>query len=178
MTVLITLTAAGTDSGPFDLYSNLDGYITPFETGVSKLSLIGGYSSILVPDYTETIRVKSTGDCINYVDITVVYPTTTTTSTSTTTTTTTIAPTTTTTTTAPTQEILLGYDGASSATACTNIGTPVTRYIPNGQDWTTVTYLYQDLAGTTPAISGYYSDGAKWYYWDDTTETFTSTAFC
>ena len=40
MTVLITLTLAGADTGPFDLYSDLDGYITPFETGVSKAALL------------------------------------------------------------------------------------------------------------------------------------------
>jgi hypothetical protein len=69
MTVLITLTTAGTDSGPFDLYSNLDGYTSAFETGVSKTSLLAGYSSALVPDYTTTVRVKSNGLCLNYVDI-------------------------------------------------------------------------------------------------------------
>lgn len=81
MTVLITLTTAGTDSGPFDLYSNLDGYISAFESGVSKASLLAGYSSALVPDYTTTIRVKSNGVCLNYIDIPVVTPTTTTTTT-------------------------------------------------------------------------------------------------
>ena len=91
MTVLITLTTAGTDSGPFDLYSNLDGFTSAFETGVSKSALLTGYSSALVPDYTTTIRVKSNGVCLNYIDIilesttttttTIVGPTTTTTST-------------------------------------------------------------------------------------------------
>jgi hypothetical protein len=103
MTVLITLTTAGTDSGPFDLYSNLDGYVSAFETGVSKSALLAGYSSALVPDYTTTIRVKSDGVCLNYVDI-ILPPATTTTTTTvapTTTTTTTVAPTTTTTTTIP-----------------------------------------------------------------------------
>lgn len=95
MTVYITLTTAGTDSGPFDLYSNLDGYISAFESGVSKASLLAGYSSALVPDYTTTIRVKSNGTCVNYVDIVLENTTTTTTTTvapSTTTTTTTIVP--------------------------------------------------------------------------------------
>ena len=69
MTVLITLTVAGADSGPFNLYSNLDGYTSAFETGVSKASLLAGYSSALVPDYTTTVRVKSNGLCLNYVDI-------------------------------------------------------------------------------------------------------------
>jgi hypothetical protein len=102
MTVLITLTTAGADSGPFNLYSNLDGYTSAFETGVSKAALLAGYSSALVPDYTTTIRLTSTGVCVNYINI-VISPTTTSTTTiaPTTTTTTTVGPTTTTTTTAP-----------------------------------------------------------------------------
>lgn len=101
MTVLITLTTAGTDSGPFDLYSNLDGYSSAFESGVSKASLLAGYASALVPDYTTTVRVKSNGTCVNYVDIVLENTTTTTTTVapSTTTTTTIVGPTTTTTTT-------------------------------------------------------------------------------
>lgn len=79
MTVLITLTTAGTDTGPFDLYSNVDGYVSAFETGVSKAALVAGYSSSLVPNGTTIIRVKSTGTCLNYIDIIVVTTTTTTT---------------------------------------------------------------------------------------------------
>jgi hypothetical protein len=104
MTVLITLTTAGTNSGPFNLYSNLDGYTSAFETAVSRSALLAGYPSALVPDYTTTVRVLSTGVCTNYVDIAVeAIPTTTTTTTiaPTTTTTTTVAPTTTSTTTLP-----------------------------------------------------------------------------
>jgi hypothetical protein len=93
MTVLITLTLAGTDTGPFDLYSDVDGFVSAFETGVSKVALQAGYSSSLVPNGATVIRVKSTGVCTNFIDINVVTTTTTTTSTSsTTTTTTTTAP--------------------------------------------------------------------------------------
>lgn len=81
MTALITLTIAGSDSGPFDLYSDLDGYVSAFETGVSKAALLSGYPSSLVPDYTSTIRIKSNGVCTNYTDVAVVTPTTTTTTT-------------------------------------------------------------------------------------------------
>jgi len=81
MTVLITLTTAGADSGPFDLYTNLDGYVSAFATGVSKSALLAGYTSAAVPDFATIIRVKSTGDCVNYIDITLVSPTTTTTTT-------------------------------------------------------------------------------------------------
>lgn len=80
MTVLITLTTAGTDSGPFDLYSNLDGYTSAFESGINKTTLLSGYASALVPDYTTTIRIKSNNKlCTNYVDISVETTTTTTT---------------------------------------------------------------------------------------------------
>lgn len=81
MTVLLTLTTAGVDTGPFDLYSNLDSYVTPFETGVAKLALQSGYSTTLVPDYTTIVRVKSMGNCINYTDIVLMNTTTTTSST-------------------------------------------------------------------------------------------------
>jgi hypothetical protein len=89
MTVLITLTLAGADTGPFDLFSNLDAYTSAFETGVSKASLLAGYPSALVPDYTTIVRVRSTGDCTNFIDIPLYSFTTTTSSTSSTTTSTT-----------------------------------------------------------------------------------------
>ena len=80
MTVLITLTTAGTDTGPFNLYSNLDGYVTSFEEGVSIFDLQAGYASSVVPDYTTSIRVRSMNAlCTNYVDISVESTTTTTT---------------------------------------------------------------------------------------------------
>tara|TARA_R110000822_G_scaffold57838_2_gene145028 strand:+ start:166 stop:684 length:519 start_codon:yes stop_codon:yes gene_type:complete len=95
MTVFIILTVAVTDAGPFDLYSNLDGYTVPFQIGVSKASLVAGYSSSVVPDFTSIIRVKSTGVCKNFSDFPILGVTTTTstssTSSSTTTTTTTSA---------------------------------------------------------------------------------------
>lgn len=91
-TVLLTLTTAGADTGPFDLYSNEDGFLIPFETGIAKLDLEAGYISYLVPDSAITIRIQSTNVlCTNYVDLTigVITTTTTTSSTSSTTTTTT-----------------------------------------------------------------------------------------
>jgi hypothetical protein len=89
MTVLITLSMAGSDSGPFNLYSNLDGYTSAFESGVSKASLLAGYASSLVPDFTTTIRVMSVGNCNNYIDIPLYTSTTSTSSTSSTSSTTT-----------------------------------------------------------------------------------------
>lgn len=95
-TVLITLTTAGDDTGPFNLYSNLDGFLSPFESGVSKIDLEGGYISYLVPDSANIIRVQSTSVlCSNYVDLTINISTTTTTSTSSTTTSSTTGTTTT-----------------------------------------------------------------------------------
>lgn len=93
-TVTITLTSAGSDSGPFNLYSNVDGYVTAFAFSVPKASLLAGYTSVVVPDLTTSIRIKSVGVCTNYIDVNVSgITTTTTTSTSTTTTSTTTIPT-------------------------------------------------------------------------------------
>ena len=109
MTVLITLTSAGADAGPFDLYSDTDGYLTPFATGILKATLLGGYTSSAVPDGTTSIRIVSTGTCTNFIYVSVEGTTTTTTSTSstTTTTTTTIAP-------------LMAYWYASKIPGCPN----------------------------------------------------------
>lgn len=116
MTVLITLTTAGTDSGPFNLYSNLDGYVTPFATGVAKSALVSGYSSSAVPNSTTIIRVTSTGVCTNHIDITIgLVPTTTTT---------TIAPTTTTSTTAtPVPSISIDAANCRSQGTCNDNST-------------------------------------------------------
>lgn len=86
-TVLITLTTAGADTGPFDLYSDADSYAMPFETGISKSLLVAGYTSSSVPDSATTIRVTSDNAlCSNYVDLVITTTTTTTSSTTTTTT--------------------------------------------------------------------------------------------
>jgi len=97
MNLIITLTSAGINSGPFNLYSDVDGYAEPpFETDVPKQDLLDGYVSTLVPDGTIVIRVQSDNDlCTNYIDLYTSGTTTTTTSstsTSTTTSTTTVNP--------------------------------------------------------------------------------------
>ena len=79
MTVLITLTVAGTNTGPFNLYSDVDGFTSPFESGVSKAALLAGYTSVVVPMGTTVIRLLSDGECTNATDIIIVTTTTTTT---------------------------------------------------------------------------------------------------
>jgi hypothetical protein len=95
MTVLITLTLAGSDTGPFNLYSNADGYITAFETGISRAALVAGYTSNLAPIGTTEVLVRSTGVCQRdlYLVIDGAPSTTTTTSSSTSTTSSTTTPT-------------------------------------------------------------------------------------
>jgi hypothetical protein len=133
MTVLITLTLAGTDTGPFNLYSNLDGYVTPFETGVSRSSLLAGYSSSLVPDGTTSILVQSTGVCDKDLYLNVEgYPTTTTTTSSSTTTTTTST--------------------STSTTTTTTTAVPCTSYYNNTTDTYVVNYI--DCLGG-PEVIGY-----------------------
>ena len=82
MTVLVTLSLAGTDVGPFNLFSNVDGYTTPIVTGVSRAALLAGYSLTGVPDTATVIRAKSTGTCTNFLDMYIIGGTTTTSTTS------------------------------------------------------------------------------------------------
>jgi hypothetical protein len=157
MTVLITLTTAGSSTGPFSLYSNVDSYSTPFETGVAKSSLLAGYTSVLVPTSTTTVRVMSTGTCTNYVDISVVPCPTTTTTTSSTTTSTSTSTTTTTTTAAPCQQIFL-YP--ANATACAHLGT-LTQFDTDNALAPTRFWILNEC-GVTPVTGGnqWYSQGA------------------
>jgi hypothetical protein len=63
MTVTITLTLAGSDTGPFNLYSNVDGYSSAFQTNVPKGDLVAGLTTGTVPNSTTEILVRSTGVC-------------------------------------------------------------------------------------------------------------------
>jgi hypothetical protein len=82
ISAVITLTTAGADTGPFNLYSDVDGFVTPFETGVGKAALEAGYLSTLIPDGSTVVRVKSTSlFCTNYIDLSLPTITTTTTTT-------------------------------------------------------------------------------------------------
>jgi hypothetical protein len=151
MTVLITLTTAGSSTGPFSLYSNANSYSTPFETGVAKSSLLAGYTSTLVPNGTTIIRVMSTGTCTNYTDIPVTPCTTTTTTSSTSSTTTT-----TTTTAAPCQQI---YLYGPNSNPCDHLGS-FTLY--DVDSVLTPTRLYVNgECGITPVVGGnqWYSQG-------------------
>ena len=93
MTVLVTLTLAGADTGPFDLYSDADGFLVALASGVSKAALEAGYSLTGVPDNATIIRTQSEGICTNFIDMFISGTiTTTTTSSSTTSTSTTPSP--------------------------------------------------------------------------------------
>lgn len=82
MTVLITLTEAGLDTGPFNLFSDANGYTTAFALGITKSALLDGYPSDVVPNGTAVIRVRSVNSlCNNYVDLAIPGVTTTTTTT-------------------------------------------------------------------------------------------------
>jgi hypothetical protein len=157
MIVIVTLTSPGADTGPFNLFSNID-LINPLVTGVAKSLLVAGYTLNSVPDTATSIIVRSTGTCTNELSLTITTPTTTTTSTtltSTTTTSTTAIPTTTTTTTS----ILY-----TQYTLCTDVN--VKYYIVGtgvGSSATIAGDCYQ-IAGTT--------------YTPEGTEFFTSSGAC
>jgi hypothetical protein len=169
LTVLITLTSAGIDLDNFGLYSDTDSYVTPFETGITRGQLLGGYTSVVVPDGTTIIRATSTGLCTNSLDISIVPSTTTTTTAAPTTTTTTAVPTTTTTTTAActaTNIVALSYSVADGATACSFYpGTTVNYYLDNTALGSSGDEFWTTVGCTGVPTIGYYSDGNVSRYW-------------
>jgi hypothetical protein len=77
MFIFIQLTSAGLDTGPFNLYSDVDGFTSPFNSGIPKEELLIG-TTISCPDGTTVVRVMSNSEfCTNYVDIVVGTTTTT-----------------------------------------------------------------------------------------------------
>ena len=84
--ITITIPESGI-AGPFDLFSDADGYTSPFETQVPATELESGYV-VELPLGATIIRVCSVGNCESCIDIPTNCPTTTTTSSSSTSTTT------------------------------------------------------------------------------------------
>ena len=83
MTILLTLEIEGGNLGPFNLYSNTDGYTNPFATNITKAALEAGYASTAVPPNTTSVQVKSVGNCSNSINVVLENTTSTTTSTTT-----------------------------------------------------------------------------------------------
>jgi len=69
MTIKITLTTAEADTGPFDLYSNVDAFMSSFDVDITQGQLLAGYTTSDAPDGTTIVRVQSKGNCTSYVDI-------------------------------------------------------------------------------------------------------------
>ena len=56
----ITLTVAGSSTGPFDIYQSSDSYTTAIATGRTKTELLAGYL-VSVDDTTTSVLVQSKG---------------------------------------------------------------------------------------------------------------------
>jgi uncharacterized delta-60 repeat protein len=82
MTILITLTTPTTDAGPFNIYSDVDGFLSAFAINIDKATLLSGYIANNVPDGTTVVKLVSVGEeCNNYIDFEIQETTTTTTTT-------------------------------------------------------------------------------------------------
>ena len=68
--VVIQANYTGSDTGPFNLFSDVNGYTSAFEVGITKDQLLSGFVSYNVPVGTHTIRVVSTSpECTNSEEI-------------------------------------------------------------------------------------------------------------
>ena len=81
MTILIDLSVAGINTGPFNLYSDADGYTSAFATNITRQQLLDGYPAT-VPNGTTNIKFQSLSNvCPNDTILPVISITTTTTTT-------------------------------------------------------------------------------------------------
>lgn len=72
---IITLTDSTVYTDNFDLLSNDDGYIVPFETSISRAALVNGFTSYDIPSGATVVRIQSNASCTNYIDVTIIEPT-------------------------------------------------------------------------------------------------------
>lgn len=128
MLIFLQLTAAGVDTGPnFELYSDADGYATPFDTA-TRLQLLDG-DTFIAPPETTTVKIQSLSppsDCDSFV--LVVLGASTTSTTSSTSTSSSTSSTTTTTTTIICEEWRNDTESEVTVNYTTCEGTPVTNY--------------------------------------------------
>ena len=74
MFITVKLTIAGEDAGPFDIYTNADGFTTPVLTDVPKEQLQNGIVIEIDETKTSLVRICSTGICENYIDVPIKFP--------------------------------------------------------------------------------------------------------
>jgi len=72
MIVNVKLTTAGLDTGPFNIFSNADNYVTAVATNVDWAAIASppstGYN-VTVPDQATFIKVASAGICTGFITI-------------------------------------------------------------------------------------------------------------
>jgi hypothetical protein len=139
MVVVVRLLTAGSDTGPFNLYTNADGFTTPIAVAVLKSRLTTGFTLPSVPLGTTLIRAESLGICENNYTVAISPgyigpPTTSTTSTTSTSTTLYVGPITSTTT---------STTSTSTSTSTSTTSTSTTRFVaaPSFE------LIYQEIPG-------------------------------
>ena len=69
MAILIQASNIGADAGPFNLFSQVNGFTEAFEIDVTSNQLLAGFVSYNVPFGTAVVRIISNSpDCDTYVD--------------------------------------------------------------------------------------------------------------
>ena len=57
MTGAIQIANLGTNTGPFNLYSNVNNFTAPFAVGITIAQLTAGYPTDKIPDAAKVIRI-------------------------------------------------------------------------------------------------------------------------
>ena len=69
MTGIIQITTIGADAGPFNIFSDVTGFISAFETNITRSELLSGYATSNIPLGTTVIKIVSVDKCTNEIFI-------------------------------------------------------------------------------------------------------------
>ena len=151
--IFVKLNTADSDTGPFMVYSNVDGYITAYGINITKANLTNGVT-VTVPDFTTSVKIRSNGKCTNSIIVNIAPAGSTTTTTtvrpsSTTTSSTTTSSTTTTTTSGG------GQPGSTTTSSTSTSSTTTSTTIPSVLDCTCQKSVFNPPDGQSRQVSYY-----------------------
>lgn len=156
MNILVTITSAGANTGPFNIYGNADNYATPLASNVAKSALQVGYTLNNVSDSITSIRIYSTGTCNNYIDLPVNVNSNTSNNSGDTP--------------SNTYYDIFLFQSSNSVDICSGPAVEAGLFYIDTPALNFASKIYTDMYGNEPASAGYYSEGIEGYrYWDGST---------
>jgi len=69
MQIFVQLNTAGSATGPFMIYSDVDSFLYAYGVNITKVALLAGLY-VTVPALTTSLKIRSNGTCTNSITLT------------------------------------------------------------------------------------------------------------